>query len=137
MITSVHTLIYSDDAPATRAFFKDVLGLPWVTDLSSSEDPQVADGDPTGWLILDTGPSELGVHPTQGEHDGVAFTAPRHHQVSLMVTDVAAAVAELVAKGVEVDDPAELGFGTGVEVDVPGTDPVLIYQPRHATAVRR
>ena len=28
MITAVHTLIYSDDAPATRAFFRDVLGWP-------------------------------------------------------------------------------------------------------------
>jgi hypothetical protein len=27
MITSIHTLIYSDDAPATRAFLRDVLGL--------------------------------------------------------------------------------------------------------------
>ena len=30
MITAVHTLIYSDDAPATRAFFRDVLGWPFV-----------------------------------------------------------------------------------------------------------
>ncbi len=30
MITAVHTLIYTDDAPATRAFFRDVLGLPSV-----------------------------------------------------------------------------------------------------------
>ena len=27
MITSIHTLIYSDDAPATRAFLRDVLGM--------------------------------------------------------------------------------------------------------------
>jgi hypothetical protein len=26
MITSIHTLIYSDDARATRAFLRDVLG---------------------------------------------------------------------------------------------------------------
>ena len=32
MITSIHTLIYSDDAPATRAFLRDVLGWPYVED---------------------------------------------------------------------------------------------------------
>ena len=30
MILACHTLIYSDDAVATRAFFRDVLGLPSV-----------------------------------------------------------------------------------------------------------
>lgn len=138
MITAVHTLVYSDDAPATRAFLKDVLQLPYVTDVSSSDDAQVADGDPAGWLIFDTGPSELGVHPTQGDFDGEQYTAPRHHQVSLMVEDVEAAVAELRERGAHVEhDPADLGFGIGVELEVPGTDPILIYQPRHATAYRR
>ena len=83
MITAVHTLIYSDDATDTRAFFKDVLGLPFVTDVSSSEGETPADGDPAGWLIFDTGPSELGVHPTKGEHGGEEFVAQRvgrgHH----------------------------------------------------------
>ena len=36
MITAVHTLIYSDDPAATRAFFRDVLELPWVSDAGSS-----------------------------------------------------------------------------------------------------
>src|SRR5688572_9976198 len=54
MITSMHLLIYSDDAPATRAFLRDVLGLPFVEDA----------GPEPGWLIFGTGRSELGVHPT-------------------------------------------------------------------------
>ena len=32
MITSIHTLIYSDDANATRAFLRDVLGWKYVTE---------------------------------------------------------------------------------------------------------
>ena len=32
MITSIHTLIYSDDADATRAFLRDVLGWPYVAE---------------------------------------------------------------------------------------------------------
>ena len=35
------------------------------------------------------------------------------------------------------DATADMGFGVGLEIDVPGTDPILIYQPRHATAYRR
>jgi catechol 2,3-dioxygenase-like lactoylglutathione lyase family enzyme len=55
MITSIHTLIYSDDAPATRAFLRDVLGWPYVED---------AQGGGAGWLIFRSGRSEMGVHPT-------------------------------------------------------------------------
>jgi hypothetical protein len=32
MITSIHTLIYSDDAPATRVFLRDMLGWKYVTE---------------------------------------------------------------------------------------------------------
>ena len=60
MILACHTLIYSDDADATRAFFRDVLGFPSI-------DAGTGDHD---WLIFQTGPSELGVHPTGPLHDG-------------------------------------------------------------------
>ena len=59
MITSIHTLIYSDDANATRAFLRDVLGWKYV-----AED---FDND---WLIFKSGPSEMGVHPTHSEWEG-------------------------------------------------------------------
>lgn len=42
MITSIHTLIYSDDPPATRAFLRDVLGWPHVEHAESEQ----------GWLML-------------------------------------------------------------------------------------
>jgi catechol 2,3-dioxygenase-like lactoylglutathione lyase family enzyme len=61
MITSIHTLIYSDDAPATRAFLRDVLGWRYVED---------AAGRGAGWLIFKTGRSELGEHPTHSDYDG-------------------------------------------------------------------
>ena len=53
MIKAVHTLIYSDDPEATRAFFRDVLGWPYV---------EHAESEP-GWLIFKTGPSEMGSTP--------------------------------------------------------------------------
>lgn len=134
MITAVHTLIYSDDAPATRAFFRDVLALTWVSDHGSSDE----DSDPlseSAWLIFDTGRSELGVHPTATAVDGEPVRAPRHHQVSLMVEDIGRAEATIRERGGVIQSgPNDFGWGVGLEVAVPGTDPILIYQPRHATA---
>jgi catechol 2,3-dioxygenase-like lactoylglutathione lyase family enzyme len=72
VITSIHTLIYSDDPEATRAFLRDVLGWPSLEDAASEP----------GWLIFKTGPSELGVHPTSGTHEGAEYAYPRHHSTS-------------------------------------------------------
>jgi catechol 2,3-dioxygenase-like lactoylglutathione lyase family enzyme len=125
MITSVHTLIYSDDPAATRAFLRDVLGWPFI------EHPESA----PGWLIFKTGPSELGVHPTSGEYDGGSYSYPRHHSISLMCDDLETTVAELSAKGAEFAGEIEdMGFGRGIMLQVPGADPVLVYQPQHPTA---
>ena len=84
MITAVHTLIYSDDAPATRAFFRDVLGWPFVEHAESGQ----------GWLIFQTGPSELGVHPTHSEWEGKSYDYPRHHSIALMCDDIDTTVGE-------------------------------------------
>ena len=63
MILACHAPVYSDDADAARAFFRDVLGFPSWTPATV-----------TNWLIFQTGPSELGVHPTAGE----GYSSPRH-----------------------------------------------------------
>ena len=126
MITAVHTLIYSDDAPATRAFFRDVLGWPFVEHAASG----------AGWLIFKTGPSELGVHPTSGTMpDGSGWTRPRQHSVSLMCDDIEATQAELMAKGAKfTGDIEDYGYGLVAMLQVPGTDDIQLYQPGHPTA---
>ena len=125
MITSVHNLIYSDDAPATRAFFRDVLGLPFVEDGPSGE----------GWLIFATGPSEAGVHPTSSVWEGKEYTSPRQHLMSFMCDDLDATIAELEAKGAVFESgPQDRGFGMTAMVAVPGADPIMIYEPRHQIA---
>ncbi|MEJ7774626.1 MAG: VOC family protein [Nocardioidaceae bacterium] len=122
MITGVHTLIYSDDAEATRAFLRDVLGWPYV------EHP----GSGAGWLIFKSGPSETGVHPTSGTWEGETYTQPRHHSISLMCDDVAATKEELEAKGAEFSSGIEdHGFGPATMLKLPGGDDVLLYQPSH------
>lgn len=125
MITSVHCLVYSDDADATRAFLRDVLGWPFVAD----------DDSEPGWLIFKTGPSELGVHPTSGTYDGESYSYPLHHSLSLMCDDIEATVAELEAKGARFAGGIEdYGFGRGTRLRLPGAGELLLYEPRHATA---
>ena len=121
MINGFHTLIYSDDPDATRAFFRDVLGWPWLD----------AHG---GWLIFKTPPSELGVHPTDGGNREHRADSP-HHETSLMCDDIEATVAELRAKGVEVAGVIESqGFGRVTSIVVPGAGTMQLYQPRHPLA---
>lgn len=125
MITSVHTLIYSDDAPATRAFLRDVLGLPFVEDAGSEP----------GWLIFGTGPSEMGVHPTRSVWEGEEHISPRQHQIALMCDDVDATRSELEAKGARFVGPvSDEGFGLVAMMELPGADPIMLYEPRHAVA---
>jgi catechol 2,3-dioxygenase-like lactoylglutathione lyase family enzyme len=125
MITSIHMLIYSDDAPATRAFLRDVLGWPHV------EDP----GSEPGWLIFGTGPSEMGVHPTHSVWEGREYNAPRHHEIALMCDDIEATRSELEAKGARFTGAVtDEGYGLVTTMEVPGTDPITLYQPKHQTA---
>jgi len=125
VITAIHTLIYSDDADATRAFFRDVLGCPHV------EHPESA----PGWLIFKTGPSELGVHPTRGAYEGATYSYPTHHSISLMCDDIETTKAELEGRGAEFAGVIEdMGFGRGTMLKVPGADDILVYEPRHPIA---
>jgi predicted enzyme related to lactoylglutathione lyase len=124
VISAVHTLIYSDDPPATRAFFRDILRWPFVHDEGSS----TAEED---WLIFRSGRSELGVHPTSGE----GWSSSRHSELSLMCEDIEATVAELRGRGAVIEgEPEDRGFGIGVSIQVPGADPILLYQPKHRVA---
>jgi len=112
-ITGVHTLLYTSEPEALRATLRDVFG--W---------DHVDAGD--GWLIFETPPAEMGVHPA----DGPA------HQVSLMCDDLESTVAELRAKGIVfVGEPVDEGFGITIHMTLPGGVDMQLYEPRHPTAV--
>lgn len=125
VITAVHLLIYSDDAPATRAFLRDVLGWPYIEDK----------GPEPGWLIFGSGPSEVGVHPTVSVWEGQEHRSPRQHAISLMCDDLEATMAELQSKGATFSSgPTDEGYGVVAMLEVPGADPIQLYQPRHELA---
>ena len=125
MITAVHCLIYSDEPEATRAFLRDVLNWPFV------QDP----GSEPGWLIFKSGPSELGVHPTSGTHEGESYSQPKHHSLSLMCDDIVATVAELKTRGARFSGGIEdHGFGLAASLELPGAGEILLYEPRHPVA---
>lgn len=126
MITAMHALLYSDDPTATRAFFKDVLRLPFV-----SESPGAEASD---WLIFRSGPSEFGVHPATGPA-GESWAPAGQQQITLMCDDIHATVADLASRGaVFAGAPEDMRFGIGVVMSVPGAADVLIYEPKHVIA---
>jgi catechol 2,3-dioxygenase-like lactoylglutathione lyase family enzyme len=121
MITGYHSLIYSEDPDATRAFLSDVLGWPHID----------AGG---GWLIFKTPPSEVGVHPTSDLDEGNDASVP-NHQLTLMCDDLEATMADLRSKGVEVrEEPRDQGYGIVTSISVPGAGWMMLYQPRHDLA---
>ncbi len=114
MITGMHMTLFSRDAEADRAFFRDVLGFAHVD----------AGG---GWLIFAAPPAEVAVHPDE---------AGGRQQVYLMVEDIAAFRAAMAAKGVTVSEPADEGWGLLSTLTLPGGAGLGVYQPRHALAPR-
>jgi catechol 2,3-dioxygenase-like lactoylglutathione lyase family enzyme len=113
-IIGAHVLLYTPEPDRLRETFRDVFG--WKN---------VDAGE--GWLIFALPPAEVGVHPSEGS---------THHELSLICDDVQAAAAQLESRGIELrGEPADLGFGTGVTLVLPGGVEVLLYEPRHPTAL--
>ena len=109
MITGAHSIIYSTDAEADRAFLKDVIGLPHV-DVGQ------------GWLIFGLPPAEVAVHP--GEENDV-------HELYFMCDDVQQFIAEVANHGIECTEVRDQGWGLVTQLKLPGGGKLGVYQPRH------
>ena len=110
MITGAHTIIFSKDAGADRAFLRDVLKL-----------TNVDAGD--GWLIFGLPPSEVAVHPA--DENGA-------HELYLLCDDVEEFVAEMARQGVATGPVTDEGWGLLTRLTLPGGGALGVYQPRHA-----
>jgi catechol 2,3-dioxygenase-like lactoylglutathione lyase family enzyme len=109
MIFGVHVIVYSQDAEADRAFFREVLGL-----------PSVDAGH--GWLIFALPPAELAVHPA----DGAAAD-----ELYLMCDDLPAEIASLASKGVHCSPVEQARWGSVTRLRLPGGGQVGLYQLSH------
>ena len=118
MIKGVHTMFYSSEPEALRAFLRDKLGFSTYTDVGG------------GWLIFDLPEADMGVHPSdeRGEHGQPAGT----HDVSFYCEDIEATVAELEGRGVAFDgEVVDAGFGLAVHFTMPGGVRTQLYQPHY------
>ena len=110
MIIGAHSIVYSKDPEADRAFLRDVL-----------EFPHVDVGE--GWLIFGLPPAEVAVHPS--EKNDV-------HELYLMCDDVEAFVAQMAKRGIGCTLVRNQGWGVLTQVTLPGGGKLGVYQPRHA-----
>jgi catechol 2,3-dioxygenase-like lactoylglutathione lyase family enzyme len=119
MISGAHVVVYSKNAEADRAFFRDLLGF-----------KSVDAGH--GWLIFALPPTEAAFHPSKEDA----------HELSFMCDDLKAEMASLAKKGVKcskVEDACskveDARWGSITKLQLPAGGSVGLYQPKHPTAL--
>ncbi|HXB44132.1 MAG TPA: hypothetical protein VNV85_08760 [Puia sp.] len=110
IITGVHSIIYSSNPEADKIFFKDILKLPNV-DIGH------------GWLIFALPPSEIAVHPANGNV---------MHEIYLMCDDINKFVEEMSGYKVICSVIENQRWGLLVYLTLPGGSRLGVYEPRHA-----
>jgi catechol 2,3-dioxygenase-like lactoylglutathione lyase family enzyme len=121
MIRGVHTMFYTSEPEALRAFLRDKLDLP-ATDVGE------------GWLIFDLPEAEMGCHPADAAKGAPSGT----HDISFYCDDIEATVAALKARGVEFTEAvADHGYGLVTHFKAPGNFKVQLYQPRYTRAASK
>jgi catechol 2,3-dioxygenase-like lactoylglutathione lyase family enzyme len=113
MISGAHIIVYSKDAEADRAFFRDVLGF-----------KSVDAGH--GWLIFAFPSAEGAFHPS--DENGV-------HELYFMCDNLKAEIASLAKKGVRCSEVQEQRWGFTTKMRLPGGGTIGLYQPKHPTAL--
>jgi hypothetical protein len=109
MLIGAHSILYSKNPEADRAFFRDVLKL-----------PNVDVGE--GWLIFGLPPAEVAVHPSDKNDI---------HEFYLMCSDVEELVSEIKKHGIECGPVQDQGWGLLTQLTLPGGGKLGVYQPRY------
>ncbi|GHM99133.1 hypothetical protein WSM22_06230 [Cytophagales bacterium WSM2-2] len=110
MINGVHLIIYSKDAEADKVFFRDVLKLNNV-DVGR------------GWLIFALPPSELAVHPSEGNEQ---------QEIYLMCEDIDVFISEMAKQKIKCSEVQDQRWGKLVQLTLPGGGKLGVYEPKHA-----
>ena len=113
MIIGAHVVLYSKDADADRAFFRDILRLECVD-------------AGRGWLIFALPPAEAAFHP--GEASGA-------HELFFMCDDLKLEMQALTEKQVQFSEVQQARWGSIVKMQLPGGGAISLYQPKHPTAL--
>ena len=113
MISGAHVIVYTKDADADRAFFRDVLGF-----------DSVDAGH--GWLIFRLPPAEAAFHPSD---------KPGPHELYFMCSDLKAEISALAKKGVQCSEVKEARWGSIATIRLPGGGDAGLYQPKHPMAI--
>ncbi len=108
MINGAHIVLYSSDAEADRAFFRDVMGF-----------ASVDAGH--GWLIFGLPAAEAAVHPAANDR----------HELYLMCDDLKVEMERLRGKGIECAEVVEARWGSITKIRLPGGGEIGLYEPRH------
>src|SRR6187551_1383767 len=98
MLTGAHSIIYSTNAEADRAFLRDILKL---TSVNIGH----------GWLIFGLPPAEVAVHPS--DKNDV-------HEFYLICHDVDAFIAEMERHQVPCEAISNQGWGLLTRITLPG-----------------
>jgi catechol 2,3-dioxygenase-like lactoylglutathione lyase family enzyme len=109
VIYGAHVILYSKNAEADRAFFRDVLRYPF-------EDAG------HGWLIFALPPAEVAVHPS--DENGV-------HELYFMCDDVQAFMSKITCSPVD-----EQRWGSITRLTLPGGGKLGVYQPKHPSPIK-
>ena len=112
MISGAHVVVYTKEAEADRAFFRDLLGF-----------KSVDAGH--GWLIFALPPTEAAFHPSENDR----------HELYFMCDDLKEEMATLAKKGVKCSQVDEARWGSITKMRLPGGGYVGLYQPKHPTAL--
>ena len=113
MIFGSHVVLYSKNAEADRAFFRDTLGY-----------KSVDAGH--GWLIFAMPPAEAAFHPSED------ISA---HELYFLCDDLKAEMASLSRKNVRCFKVAEARWGSITKITLPGGGKIGLYQPKHPVAI--
>ncbi len=111
MIFGAHVIVYSKDATADRAFFREVLGFSCV---DAGHD----------WLIFALPSAELAVHPTD---DSVG------HELYFMSDDLKADMSALADRDVQCSVVKEERWGLVTKIQLPSGGEISLYQPGHSS----